>query len=213
MKRTIASAGRIVLIGTMVLAAVFVVGCSKQDDSAATSTTATTPTGAIPGNPYATPATANRRPAAGAPTASNANPTGKPVTAAKPPADPSAPLQFSAVPLKSAVSVVSTDMGGAKLKSLRFKYQDCEGKVCSCEIPEDETKTTRTLGEWTSTFDLYKKSTPTPTTKHVVKKQSVKRLNDFPFVSPPSGGNANKQQPGFRPGMPGFSPGMPYGRR
>jgi hypothetical protein len=92
----------------------------------------------------------------------------------------------------------------ATVEYLRFQYKDWEGKTQVCEMPAGEAKVARTEGAWTATFDIYKKEAVQKTEK----KEPVKRLNDFPFISPPPQSQPSQQQQA--PGYPGY-PTYPTG--
>lgn len=211
MKRYLSSAGPVILICAVAVTPMWLCGCSKQDDSAsAPSTTPTTgaPTQTpMPGAPSGASAAPQGTPASGPATTPGAPSAGTTAQAGGT-VDPNGPIPFNSVSLESAVTKVPVKMDGATLMFLKFKYKDCQGKVCLCEMPEAESTSSRPKDEWTTVFDLYKKSSGTG--KPVKsKKKEVKRLTDFPFVSPPKSKDGNQgPKPGFNSG-PGI-PGRPY---
>ncbi len=221
MKRYFVTASFIFLICMLALTAVFLTGCGKdQDDSFDTAPSPVyNPTGsdmsggAQPGAPaMPTPGYPSMpSPTGGMPTPIGGQP-GVP-TAAAPTAVPSPgggsgaidAIEFSQVPLKSAVQKTTITSGGASLSVLKFKYEDYSGAVHLCEMPEAESRGKRSLNSWLSTFDLYKKESASTSGKQS-EKSKPKHLDDFPFVAPPpaapsSGGDASS------PSMP--SPMMP----
>lgn len=167
-------------------------GCgNKADDSAQMPATPAVngnpvPTagspGSVPSNnggtPPATGAPANGTPAA-TPTASNQ--------------DASAPISLAQA-AKSPIKRTTVTKDETKIVTLSFKYEDWEGNTCQCELPAAEGQGTKTASAWQAVFDIYKKDIPV--VKKVKKKAEVKRLNDFPFVSPPPAAKQKKQESG-----------------
>jgi len=221
-KRRFGPTSLFVLACMLTVAAVWLAGCGRGDDSAASagnppaggqaaypSGTASTPaTPVVPGSPPTSMPIPGPgvTPTPGGP-AIPGGPTG-PVQAGTTaaPAAPAAPrtatVPFERALLKSAVTRLRLKVAGGTLDFLRFKYADWEGKVRVCEMPASEAKINRTPPEWIATFDIYRQETQTTGLK---TQKKVKRLTDFPFVSPPPA-----EQPGTQRG-PGFGPPTPGG--
>jgi hypothetical protein len=117
--------------------------------------------------------------------------------------DPKAPISFEMVPgiIKPIKNVVEKDKETKMVFTYkRFKYKDWEGNICVCQMPEGETKVQRTKDAWLATFDFY---------KVFVEKKKVKRMSDFPFVSPPPSEGDGQQTTPTPPPAPGPGPVMP----
>ncbi len=188
-------AAGVILIGVLIMAGVFIGGCSKGDSTSAQpvnpQTSPVGPTG--PGAAVPGPTSAAPPPGVSA----TPSPTGYPGTqgpatntaGSTPQSNPQA-VPFSKAPIVSPVKRVTLGTGDAKMDFLQFKYINSQGVTCIAEMPAAEAETQKSPQEWLVTFDLYKKSeVPKSTT---VKKSAPKPLSDFPFVSPPPpapGGN------------------------
>lgn len=198
MERLLRPAGLIALVFALVIMAVVLAGCGKSDQAAA-------PT--APGGPGAMPPGMGMPPPpGGVPAAPGGPPTmpGMPGMPGMPQSYPGAPgaapaptpaaaparqgpppagaVALEKAPLKSPIQHVTLKSGDSSLQFVRFKYADSDGKVNICEMPASEAQVLRTPDEWLATFDLYKQEVETKT---VVKKKTIERMNDFPFVSPP----------------------------
>jgi hypothetical protein len=134
---------------------------------------------------------ANRGPVPGAPVAPGA-PAKAPKPkkqAAKPKIDFTKPIAIASVPLKSPIQHVTIKSGGVAIDYLKFRYKNHDGAVRLCEIPASETKESRLVDEWISTFDIYQQEPPAP---KVAKKKPAPERVDYPFVSPPPRGGGGQ---------------------
>lgn len=219
MDRLIRFAGVVFLAFCIVFPLLFITGCGKGegDVNATASGTPTMPvmpgasmpgTGmpgssgmsrpGMPGQPMVGPGMPG---SPGMPGAPGTPPTNAPVSNA-----PKKPVvEFSQVQLASPVKHISMKHDNATVEYLRFQYKDWEGKTQVCEMPAGEAKVARTEGAWIATFDIYKKEAVQKTEK----KEPIKRLNDFPFISPPPQTQPNQQQQ--TPSYPGSYPTYPTG--
>lgn len=185
----------------LVVAAVALTGCGKDDEQV--TDTSSAPQVSFATDPGAGPGAAPANPAlSGAP---GALPTGAPASpGALPPASTGnqtaggfPQVAFSAVKKNSAVETVTDRQNGTVVKFLRFKYSDWNGNINVCELPEIESKAIRTTGNWIVTFDVYKiKSTG----DKISKKKVRSRLADFPFISPKAADGSDQQ--GIPQGLP-----------
>ena len=225
MKRILGLRSLAILVCAVLVGSAFVAGCGKSDSSASAPSSESV---GMPEPGGAMPAPAGAYPAGGMPAPGGmpgpsgmpgpagpgmpGAPPGSAMAGAAPAAGAAAPaapartsgprpgsVPFEKVALKSPVARIPVKQGGRTFEFLRFKYADWDGKVCQCEMPASEAKQARLPEEWISTFDLYKQDTET---SGKTKKKEVRRLTDFPFVSPPPA-----EQPRVQPGsgyeMPG----------
>ena len=68
------------------------------------------------------------------------------------------------------------------LEFMHFKYTDNDGKVYKCVLPAAMAEGDRTLSEWVSTFNIYRK--PEVLAQKEVSTRKGEKLSDFPFISP-----------------------------
>lgn len=208
MKKTFMHITIAFLICGLAFSLAFLTGCGKKQDAGtmAPATSPGLPGQGVPGAP-GTPMQGQGMPSApGAPGAPGAQTTAAPGTTTQPTAN-SKTLEFNQLKLASPVQTVMLKEEGISIEFLRFKYTDWQGKVWLCEMPSSEAKVARSESAWIAAFDVYKKES---TTTKTTEKKSVKRLNDFPFVSPPPA--EKQQQPGTQGSgtsnqLPGRLPG------
>ena len=130
-------------------------------------------------------ATSPVQPSAAGTTATSGSTTAQPDSSAVP---------FSKAPIASSVKRITLSMGDAKMDFLQFRYVNSQGVACIAEMPAAEAEAKKSPQDWLVTFDLYKKGEVPKTTK--TKKNPVKPLSDFPFVSPPpTPGASNNSSP------------------
>lgn len=180
-------------------------GCGKNQDAGtmAPATSPGMPGQGVPGAPGAQMPGQGMTNTPGAPGAPGAQAAAAPQSTAI----PKAPVEFNQLKLASPVKTVMLKEEGISIEFLRFKYTDWQGKTWLCEMPANEAKVARSENEWLAAFDVYRKES---TTAKTTEKKSVKRLNDFPFVSPPPA--EKQQQPGTQGSgtsnqLPGRLPG------
>lgn len=115
----------------------------------------------------------------------------------------SEPLAFDQLALESPVNRYTNKNG---LVFLRFRYADRDGSIYQCELPEEMSKGTYTIDDWTRTFGVYKLPKVVGK-KKVAAPKGPKEIGDFPFISPkPVKPHQEQQSPQAAP-QP--SPGMP----
>ena len=189
------SAG-VIMLGLLLTIGVFTAGCGGKEEVAqptvgpqATPVGPTGPGAAVPGPTSAAPppgtATSPVQPSAAGTTATSGSTTAQPDSSAVP---------FSKAPIASSVKRITLSMGDAKMDFLQFRYVNSQGVACIAEMPAAEAEAKKSPQDWLVTFDLYKKGEVPKTTK--TKKNPVKPLSDFPFVSPPpTPGASNNSSP------------------
>jgi hypothetical protein len=95
----------------------------------------------------------------------------------------------------------------------KFTFKDFYNQPWKCELPADASSGSQPKEVWTNTFIAYKRAIVDPN-----KSKSVivsKRVNGFPFISPPPERTASATGTGGMPGMgmPGMGTGMGMGGR
>ncbi len=121
----------------------------------------------------------------------------------------SEPVEFNQLALESPVKKF-TKQG---VVYLRFRYADRDGNVYECELPEEMSKGSYTIDEWTRTFNVFR--LPQVVAKKKItnnNKEKHTNLRDFPFISPKPQKtpqrSTTQQQPSVEP-MPIPPPARP----
>jgi hypothetical protein len=111
----------------------------------------------------------------------------------------SEPVEFNQLALESPVKKF-TKQG---IVYLRFRYADRDGNVYECELPEEMSKGSYTIDEWTRTFNVFRLPKVVAKKKIAPKKDKQTELRDFPFISPKPQKTQQqppvKQQPSVEP--------------
>lgn len=92
----------------------------------------------------------------------------------------SEPVEFNQLALESPVKKF-TKQG---VVYLRFRYADRDGNIYECELPEEMSKGSYTIDEWTRTFNVFRLPKVVAKKKIATKNDKQTELRDFPFISP-----------------------------
>ena len=93
------------------------------------------------------------------------------------------------------------------LEFMHFKYTDNDGKVYKCVLPAAMAEGDRTLSEWVSAFNVYRK--PQVLAQKEVSTRKGEKLSDFPFISPRPEVREQKKEAPKRPRPSVALPALP----